>query len=230
MRSSTRRLVPATLAVALIAAACGDDDGNPQTQAQAEVQAEAEDLLEGLQEGLEEGESPEDLVEDAEAAAEDLLEGMGATEGSGVMEIHDETIEVATELCFSAQGDFRAAGAGTAADGTPVWVSVDYTEDSREELAEFLDEQMLDTLYGDADPVITQSIAVDFGRADLFGTAADDQPSFGADSTLTVAEGVSVEISVDGQSASGSGLAADYNTVVGDFDDTFEFSFEVSCG
>ena len=228
MRSITHRFVLAMLAVAVIAAACGDDDGDPQ--AQSEAQAEAEDLLENLQEGLEEGESPEDLVEDAEAAAEDFLEGMGASEGSGVMEIHGETIEFATELCFSAQGDFSAAGAGTAADGTPVWVSVDYTEDSREELAEFLDEQMLDTLYGDADPVITQSIAVDFGRADLFGTAADDQPSFGADSTLTVAEGVSVEISVDGQSASGSGLAADYNTVVGDFDDTFEFSFEVSCG
>ena len=224
--SVVRRLAVCVALLAVIAAACGDDGGSPEAQ----TRDAAEDLLDDIQEGLEDGESPDDVIEEAQDAAEDFLEGMGATEGSGTMEIHGETISFDTELCFSAQGDFSAAGGGTASDGTPVWVSVDYTEDSREELAEFMDEQMLETLYGDADPIIAQSIAVDFGREDLFGSAADDQPSFSADNLATVNDALTVEITVDGQSASGSGIAADYNSVAGTFEDTFEFSFEVSCG
>jgi len=205
-------MAPAALSLALIAAGCGDDGGSSTAE-----------ILEDLGDGSVDSGDLDELME----GAEDLAESFGDS-GTGTVMINDDTIDFTSEICFSGQGDFTIEGPGVAGDGTPVWVSISQTVDSREELAEFFDEAMLQQLYGDADPVIDSEMVVDYGRTELFGGAADDMASFSATSNAFSVD--DFVMTVDGQSASGSGSALDYNYVAGDFDDRFEFTFSARCG
>lgn len=205
-------MAPAALSLALIAAGCGDDGGSSTAE-----------ILEDLGDGSVDSGDLDELME----GAEDLAESFGDS-GTGTVMINDDTIDFTSEICFSGQGDFTIEGPGVAGDGTPVWVSISQTVDSREELAEFFDEAMLQQLYGDADPVIDSEMGVDYGRTELFGGAADDMASFSATSNAFSVD--DFVMTVDGQSASGSGSALDYNYVAGDFDDRFEFTFSAGCG
>ena len=87
---------------------------------------------------------------------------------------------------------------------------------------------MMQSLYGDADPIVANEFAVEYGRTELFGGGADDQPDFTSSSGALAQD--DMEMTVNGQSASGGGMATDYNFVAGDFDDRFEFTFSASCG
>jgi hypothetical protein len=108
-----------------------------------------------------------------------------------------------------------------------VWVSISQSVDTRAELLEFFDEAMLDQLYGDADPIIESSMSLEYGKAELFGSGSDDLPDFDAASAFTNNQ---IEMTVDGQTATGSGEASDFNYVAGDFDTTFPFTFTAGCG
>ncbi|MEZ5243523.1 MAG: hypothetical protein R2707_00380 [Acidimicrobiales bacterium] len=218
------------LTLALLAAGCGDDGNSgptpfgPGAVGDAnDVGDAASDILDGLTDGsLDEG-SLEDLME----SAQDLAESFGDP-GSGTVTINGDTIEFTSEICFAGQGDFTIEGAGTASDGTPVWVSIDRTEESREELAEFLDEDMLQMLYGDDETIVTQQLSLEYGRTELFGDSPDDLPEF--DASNAVAGDDNIQIVIDGRSASGSGSAVDYSGVSGDFSERFDFTFTASCG
>ena len=234
------------LAFALLASACGSDNGAGSPFAPGNNQpvdandilgdlengnVDVEDLLESAQELAEgfgaegfgaEGVDLEDLLE----SAQELAESFGGS-GSGTVEINGDTINFTSEFCFVGQGDFTIEGPGSTDDGTPVWVSIDRTEDSRAELAEFLDEDMLQTIYGDADPIINSSLRVDYGRTELFGNAPDDMPAFDAASSNTGQ--AEIEFEVNGTEARGSGSAIDFNFVSGDFDERFDFTFQANC-
>lgn len=217
-RILTPAMVP-VVAVLLLAAACGDDSGSSST---TEAPIVPEDILEDLADGsLDEGDL-EGLVD----SAEDLVEGFGGS-GSGTVEIKDDTIDFTSEVCFAAQGDLTIEGSGATEDGTPVWVSISRTEDTRAELSEFLDEELIQQLYGDADPIIDMQVTVDYGRDEMFAGTPDDMPSFDAGTTGLAAASLSID--VDGDQVSGSGEAVDTNAVVGDFDDVFPFTFQAGC-
>ncbi len=223
-----RRPVAVLALVVVVAAACGDDgetDAGSPFDGSDDIQDTVDDILDDIQSG---DADPEDVLEDAKDTAEDFLEGFGGS-GSGTVSVNGETIDFESETCFAGQGDFLVEGLGSASDGTPVWVSINYTEDSREEMLEFMDEDTVDLAYGDADPIISQAITVDFGRDEMFASSTGDMPSFDASSTgdLTTGDGVAMQVS--GSSLSGSGEAADYNFVAGDFDDTFPITFEARC-
>ena len=95
-----------------------------------------DDILEDLQNGERD---PEELLEDAKGTAEDFIESFGGS-GSGTVMVNGESIDFESDVCFAGQGDFTSEGLGTTSDGTPVWVSISYTEDSRDEMLEFMDE------------------------------------------------------------------------------------------
>jgi len=229
-----RRLVAALAVILLVAAACGDDgEGGASSpfggddDLPDDIRDQVDDILGDIQSG---DLDPEDIVADAENVAEDFLENF-SSDGGGTVEVHGETIDFVAELCFAGQGDFTAEGLGAASDGTPVWVSISFSEDTREEMEEFMDENTVDLMFGDADVLINRDVTVDFGRDKLFASAPDDQPSFSASSSTGGFGGPGeLEMDLDGSSASGSGQATDHNFVVGDFDDTFPISFSASCG
>lgn len=217
----------ALISLALLAAGCGDDSGpSPFGPGGAagpgdDVDSAVDDILEDLADG---SLDDVDLGELAEGA-QDLAESFGDS-GAGTVMINGDTIEFTSEICFAGQGDFTIEGAGVTGDGTPVWVSINQSVDTREELLEFFDEATLTQLYGDADPVVESSLSLEYGRSELFGSGADGLPNFDATSVFGNDQ---IEMTVDGSSASGSGEAADFNNVAGSFDDRFPFTFTAGC-
>lgn len=205
--------------LALLAAGCGDDSGNPRlagTNLPGNDVPNAEDFLDG------DGEL--DLGEVIEGST-DFLEGLTGS-GGGTVEIYGDTIEFTSDICFAGQGDFTIEGLGATGDGTPVWVSISQNIDSRAEVIGFLGEDTVQLIYGDADPIIENDLAVEYGRSEIFGPGADDLPDF----TATTGGGQEqIDIAVNGSSANGSGAAVDFNFVAGEFDDTFPFTFQVGC-
>ena len=110
-----------------------------------------------------------------------------------------------------------------------VWVTISHSVDSREELEEYFEEEMLEMLYGDAELIIETSVDVDFGREELFGGNPDDQPSFSSRSG-TIDDSGQITIDISGSSVSGEGVAQDYNYVAGDWEARFPFTFQAGCG
>ena len=209
------------LAFTLLAAACGNDSGsagNPFDPGSNQP-ADANDILEDLGNG-------EIDLGDLQDTSEALAESLGAS-GSGTVEINGETINFTSEFCFASQDDFAIEGSGTTGDGTPVWVSINLNEDSRAELLEVFDEETLQLIYGDDDPVVDGSLRLDYGVTELFGDAvAGDMPAFDA---VSDSGNTQVVFETNGNEARGSGIAIDYNNVLADFDTTFDFTFAANC-
>lgn len=231
-----RALIAAAILTVLSLSACGgDDDGASGDRigfGRGSDTPSVADLLDDdaagdIVEDILSGEDPSEAIADLADGAESMMRSF-ADEGSGRIEIHDEIIEFTSEFCFAGDGDFSIEGLGEARDGTPVWVSIARSVDSREELAEYFDEQMLEALYGDAEAIIDISIDVDFGREEIFGGNPDDQPSFSSRSG-TIDDSGQISIDVSGSSVSGEGIAQDHNFVAGDWEARFPFTFEASC-
>ena len=239
MKANARILFWTALAtVAVVAGSCGSSDGaGPRGVGPGQVGAgqgddalpsDVEDMVEDMVDEIMAGGDPEDAIEDAKASAEAMVDAFGG-DGSGRVEIYDQSIEFTSEVCIFSQGDFVIEGLGQASDGTPVWVSIDHTVDTREELLEFMAAEMVDRLYGDTEIIRSSSVTIDFGRSELFAGAADDQPSFSAEANhLSGDDGLTVEVS--GSGISGSGEASDHNFIVGEWDDRFPFTFQAACG
>ena len=231
--------------LSVLGGACGGDDGGadagspfglPDSDSGSDlpidVDERVEEILEGTDvgdvlEAIEEGADVEDLLEDVMEDAEAAAEAFG-DDGSGTVTVNGETIQFTSQICFAAGDDFSIDGLGTASDGTPVWVSISHSDDSRSELLEVMDESMVEMLYGDAERIIDSSVQIDFGRDELFGDAPDDQPSFNGTSGEFAGE-AAVELVVSGSSVSGGGKLIDYNYVAGDFETFFPVEVEASC-
>ncbi len=233
--------------LSVLAGACGggDDDGTDAgspfgfpdsgdaSSGSVDVDEAVAEILEGTDVGdmldaIEDGEDVEDVMGDLMENAESMAQAF-SEDGSGTVTVNGETIQFTSELCFAGQDDFTIDGMGTAPDGTPVWVSISHTDDSRAEMLEYMDEDMVEMLYGDADRIVNSSVAIDFGRDSLFGDAPDDQPSYNGMSGQFAGD-AEVVLTVSGDSVSGSGMVTDYNYVAGDWDTFFPVEVQASCG
>ena len=148
---------------------------------------------------------------------EETVKGFSSGEGGGVVTINGEAYAFeATGVCLVQGTDFVAEGLGAAPDGTPAWVSINHT-------FEDFDDDGTETMSVD--------VFVEVGKTELFGSGADDQPSwaasyyegFGDDSRAITAE-------LSGTSISGSGPISDYNGIAIPFGETAEMTFEANCG
>ena len=219
------------LAFSLLAAACGGDGGSAGSPfAPGNNQpVDASDILGDLENGNVE---LEDLLESTQESAQERAEGLFVS-GSGTVEINGDTINFTSEACYvgrggpSIRGDFSVEGPGSTGDGTPVWVSISRNVTSRAELAEFLDEDTLQNRFGDADQTIESSLQLSYGKTEIFGSAPFDMPTFNADSSYL--DRAEIEFEVNGNEARGSGRAVDVNLVAGDFEATFDFTFQANC-
>lgn len=225
-----RLVTVAVLTLGLALAGCGDDSGGASPfgpggapTGDGDIDSSVGDLLDDLSDGSLDSTDLGDLME----TAENMAESFGDS-GAGTVSINGDTIEFSSEICFSGQGDFTIEGAGTTDSGVPVWVSISRSVDSREDLAEFMGDDMVEMVYGDADPIVADEFSVEYGRTEMFGSGSEDMPDFHA-SSGTIGQD-EMQMSVDGQSASGSGAAADYNYVAGEFDARFDFTFSAGCG
>jgi len=219
----------AVMTLTLVAAGCGDDGGSAGRFGPGgldgnagNLQSDAEDILGDLADGTFDEGDLDDLMENAQDMAESL-----ADSGSGNVTINGDSIDFTSELCFSQQGDFTIEGPGSAADGTPVWVSISQSIQSRAELAEFFEEEMITQLYGDADPIIESEVSLEYGKSDLFDSGEDGLPDFNASNNQF--SGNEIEFNVNGNSASGGGQAVDFSGVAGAFGDLFDFTFSAGC-
>lgn len=225
-----RTALPALgFAVAILVAACGDDSGGSPFGADS---GEADEVLEGLDiddldlEALAEGDFDELDLEGLIEGADGILDGIGGT-GSGVVEIAGGSIEFEAEVCFVIDDQSaNAVGPGTSDDGTAVFVSLDYSVQSREELLEFMDESTVELLYGDADPIVNASLEVDFGRDGMFSQRSDESlPLYEADPSSRDATSIDVEIDESTVEASGDAVDATATDT-----GSFPFTVRVSCG
>ena len=236
MRNQT--LIPAALLISVLIAACGSDGDEPGLAERlgndrGGDSPDVSDLLDedaagDLVDDILSGEDPSEAIADLSDSAESMMRSF-SEEGSGRVEIHGQVIEFTSDLCFSDAGDFSIEALGEADDGTPVWVTISHSVDSREELEEYFEEEMLEMLYGDAELIIETSVDVDFGREELFGGNPDDQPSFSSRSG-TIDDSGQITIDISGSSVSGEGVAQDYNYVAGDWEARFPFTFQAGCG
>ena len=214
-----RTLVAVVIGLGLVLSSCGDDGSDDSGPVAEGSPLEALSDLNDLS-ALDELDELGDLEQ-----LEETLTSFGG-EGSGSVEINGATIEFTSELCFATGGDFSIEGPGTASTGEVAWVAIDYTVDSREELLEIFDEATLQQLYGDADVIVDANLDIEYGRTELLGSGAYDQPSFSASSVIGSEQ---VTATVDGARISGTGQATDYNAVAGTFDDAFDFTFSAAC-
>lgn len=203
------KIVAAILGLGLVLASCGDDGDNAGPTGQPQL-----DGLPAQLDGL-------DTIEELEDLAESL-----SGSGTGTVDINGTTITFTSDQCIAFQDDLSIEGPGTTSDGDPAWVRISHTVDSRAELAEFIEEELLQQLYGDAETIVDAAIDIDYGRTELFGSGAYDQPSFSASTSVGTDD---MQVEVSGSSIQGTGTAVDYNGIAGEFDATFPFSFAAGC-
>jgi hypothetical protein len=225
------------LAVALLASSRGDDGGRPASPFDnrgGDQPPDAAAILAELSDGefdlddlgdLADGDFGDIDLAELQDSAEGFAEAFGG-EGSGTVEVNGDTIPFTSEICYATGTEFGVEGAGTTGDGTPAWVSISHTVQTRAEAIGLFGEDTVQLLYGDADPVIDSNLQIEYGRSELFGTAADGLPSFDAS---TIASYGQIEIDLNGSSASGAGKVIDNAFVLGEFGDEFDFSFTAAC-
>lgn len=219
--------VAAALLIVFAATSCGDGDDGPSALDIATSDVDGDEAAEGLDDVLDGAADPAEVADDLKEQGEALAEAFGE-DGGGRVEINGESFSFVSSICFAGQGDFTIEGMGEDSAGTAVWVSISHTVDSREELEEFFDESMLESLYGDADPIVESRVSIEWGRDELYGSAPDGEHRFEASSGTVFSEG-ELDLNASGDGVSGSGSAKDFNFVSGDFEQTYDFTFEAAC-
>lgn len=218
-------------AVALLAAACGDDSGGPGAGfGDGGSGGGGGDLSEQLEEQLEDLGDLGDEVRDAVDQAADVLDSFGDSTGSATVEVNGVTYTATEpEFCFMQGDDVTFEGVGEGSDGSMAWVSVSRTIETEEELLEFFDQALVDSMVDENGISENVDVSVEVGRVELFSSGPDDQPNFNASVSPVFTSG-ELEWSIDGNTFTGSGQVMDNNNVVVQFPDTVPVSFEVSCG
>lgn len=253
------RRIPSLLAAAALAlglAACGDDDSSPIDDAADtgdtavddaptdggsgatgddgdELPGDLGDLdpdeLADLDIDLGDLEDFDGDLEEMMEGADDMISAMGG-EGGGTVTVDGVTYEVRSDSCIAMGESFFLDGPGIGSDGTEAWVVVSRDISTREELEEFLDESMVDTMLPEGqDQLDEMYVEVHVGSTSRF-EFADDQPSWNAMSEggFAFSDAV-VDFEVTGDGLRGSGQAEDMNQIETEFGETVPVEFDVAC-
>lgn len=236
-------LAVSVAALGLVVAACGGDDsgsvldrvGSPPQEPEAAddgsdaggpvaapVDPDAvEELLDGIDlDDLDLDEMFEDLDE--------FISGFGG-DGGGVVTVAGVRYELVSDSCISFGPDFYLDGPAEGSDGSTAWIDASRNISTRDDLREFMDDAMLDRMFGDADTIDEFFIDVRVGATGRFDFI-DDQPNWTAtsESGFVFGDGI-VEFEFFGNGVRGAGQATDSNGVAADFGETVPIEFEVAC-
>ena len=190
--------------------------------------SELEDMLGNLDDFDFENFDPETDLEGLFEGLDDFMSGFGS-DGSGTVTVAGVTYQVQSDSCITFGDDFFMDGPGIGSDGSEAWVVVSRDITTRSDMEDFMDEAMLDTLFGDSDVMDSMYLEVHVGSTSRFDFN-DDQPSWNAmsDDGFAFGDGI-VEFQATGNGLRGAGEATDQNGVAADWGETVPVEFEVSC-
>lgn len=159
---------------------------------------------------------------------DDFMSGFGS-DGGGTVTVDGVTYEVTSDSCITFGDDFFMDGPGVGSDGSQAWVVVSRDITTRADMEDFMDEPMLDNLFGDSDVLDEAYVEVHVGATGRFDFT-DDQPSWNAmsDSGWAFGDGI-IEFQMTGNGIRGAGQAEDQNGVAADWGETVPIEFEVGC-
>lgn len=159
---------------------------------------------------------------------DDFVSGFGG-DGGGVVTVAGVRYEMTSDSCLSFGTDFFIDGPAQGADGTVAWIDANRSVSTRDDLREFMDDAMLDRMFGDADQIDELFIDVRVGATGRFDFN-DDQPNWTAtsDSGFVFGDGI-VEFEMVGNGVRGAGEATDSNAVAADFGETVPIEFDLAC-
>lgn len=246
-----RSVIVAIIALALPLAACGGDDSGGSVDVDGPAEAatglpsadpDAADLPDSAQEMLDElGIDLDDLdLSDIEGLddldldsmfedLDDMMTGLAGGDGAGVITVDGVAYTVDADICYVSASEFFFDGPAVGADGSQGWASVSHSVTTREEMSEYLDDDMIEFMFpDDADVIIDFDVEVRVGATGRFDFS-DDHYSWSAYGGDVIFGDALVTYEVSGNTLRGSGQAEDSNFVDSDWGDTVPIEFEVSC-
>lgn len=167
-------------------------------------------------------------LEELFGGLDDFISGFGG-DGGGVVTVAGVRYEITSDSCVTFGPEFYMDGPAQGSDGSVAWIDASRSIATRTEMAEFLDESMLDMMFGDADEVDELYLGIQVGATGRFDFV-DDQPNWtaGSDSGFAVGIGV-VEFEFFGNGVRGAGEAHDSNLIATGFGETVPIEFEFAC-
>lgn len=251
MRARTTIVVIAALSLPL--AACGGDDSGGSVDVDGPAEAatglpggDADgsdiDLPDDAQEMLDElGIDLDDLdLSDIEGlddldldsmfeGLDDMMTGLAGGDGAGVITVDGVAYTIDADICYIGQSEFMFDGPAVGADGSQGWASVTYSVTTRDEMREFVDDDMIEFMFPeDSDTLVDFDVEVRVGATGRFDYS-DDQYAWNAYGGDFLFGDAVVTYEVSGNTIRGSGQAEDSNYVDSDWGDTVPIEFEVSC-
>jgi hypothetical protein len=159
---------------------------------------------------------------------DDFISGFGG-DGGGTVTVDGVTYQVESDSCITFGDDFFMDGPAAGSDGSQAWVVVSRDITTRADMEDFMDEAMLDNLFGDSDVLDEAYVEVHVGSTSRFDFT-DDQPSWNAmsDSGWAFGDGI-IEFQMTGNGIRGAGQAEDQNGVAAEWGETVPIEFEVGC-
>jgi hypothetical protein len=235
------RPIALVMSLSLALVACGGDDGGDALDLSGPADVAA-DAAPGDETDAETGAAPvvptlpdgiSDAVDEALESGdfgelEEMARSFNTGEGGGSITIGDVTYTVVSDICIVQLPNVTVEGPATGSDGSVAWVSVDRSITTRDELAEFVDESTLELLFPDgAEEMEDVLVSVEVGRTELFGSGAEDQPSW--ESSIGSFGSGELEFEATANGLRGQGTAADFNGIGAPFGETVPMEFEVGC-
>lgn len=169
--------------VALVLAACGGDDGAGPLDRPAEVDTGSlEETRDQVADALEEAGidpdaldgldlddiDPENLdLDELQGELDEFISGFGG-DGGGTVVLGDVTYTVVADVCLAFADAITVDGPAQGSDGSVAWISVDRDISTRDEMLEFMDEDMVDLVFGDADVLDSANVTVAVGATGRF--------------------------------------------------------------
>jgi hypothetical protein len=220
MRNSSIAAVVAVVSLGL--AGCGGGDDSPDVSTEVR---EAAEVLEDLGVDLDGASDLDGVLE----GVDEFISSFGG-EGGGTFIVGDVTYTMVADVCIVSDTDLVIDGPATGSDGSVAWASLNRSVETREEMAEFMDETMLEFMFPDGEDQIDDlSIEINVGATSRFDSA-DDQPTWSAGSSgFGFGDFDTLEYQVTGGTIRGEGRVEDYSGVAADYGDSVELKFEASC-
>lgn len=236
MRARTIALL--TVAALGLAGCGGDDGGSGPIDRPAEVDTGlpgGAELPEGVRDLLEnmdpdelaqmDDDEREEMIQGLQDSANEMISSFGG-DGGGSITIGDVTYVLEPDVCIAFGTDLSIDGPAIGSDGSVAWVFIDHSISTRDEMAEFLDESMVEMIFpAGVDTVTDVNIEVNVGSTGRFDDA--DGPSWNATAGDWFGGTASIEYEYRDGRLTGAGTADDYSD--DGFGNQAEIRFEAYC-
>ncbi|HWL41744.1 MAG TPA: hypothetical protein VNQ73_02285 [Ilumatobacter sp.] len=216
---------------ALAAAGCGGDDqqaGDPAATDAQDAPSDARSV--GGDASVEVTVPQADLLDELQEQHQQTASALSTGDAVGSVTVAGVTYTVSSELCIAQGTEFLLEGPAEGSDGSLAWVSIERSISSRDELAPYLPDEVLDLMFGDGDTADVARVGVDVGRDSMYSDGDSDAPDWEASNDAVLFGGEqTLEFALVDGGISGEGQAIDMNAVAVAFGETAPLAFDVAC-